>query len=105
MLAVHLLLNLLLLVFMKEKAPRLVVPSTLVILTVLILLLVGYVSKPTNVLRFKWPCVGLLALHVVVSLLFAGAVKDHKPFALLSLSVVVVSLGCFLALVLGYENK
>lgn len=104
LLAVHLLLNLLLLVFMRKEAPPLAMLSTLVILTVLILLLVGYVSKPTNVLRFKWPCVGLLALHVLVSLLFAAAVKEHKPFAVLSLIVVVVSLICF-GLVLGYENK
>lgn len=92
LLVVHLLLNVILLVKMEDKPP-LAILSTLVILTVLILLLIGYVSKPSNVLRFKWPCFGLLLLHLVVSGIFTQffGSDGHKLFAAVSFMVVLVS--------------
>lgn len=89
LLLVHLVLNVTLLAKMKHKPP-LAMLSTLVILTVLILLIIGCVSKPTNVLRFKWPCFGLLLLHLVVSGLFTqfSDTEDHKLFGAVSFIVV-----------------
>jgi len=101
-LAIHLLVNVWLLVASRHKPlldkPLLAILSTLIILTIAVLLLVGrYASRPSNWLRFRWPCLGLLVLHLVLSIIFSKTFgdEDDKLFAVISCLDIFISLICF----------
>lgn len=101
-LTVHLVLNVFLLVTSHRKPP-LAFLSTAVILTLAVLLLVGRFSQPPNWLRFRWHCLVLLVVHLIVSaILVKTGNADEKLFAAVSSLDIFISLICFgYTLVLG----
>lgn len=95
-LTVHLVLNVFLLVT-SDRKPPLAFLSTAVILTLAVLLLVGRFSQPPNWLRFRWYCLVLLVVHLIVSAILVKTFgnADEKLFAAVSSLDIFISLICF----------